>query len=350
MPFISAPLYGSANGPKPRSSLSVPTTISSRLRKKRSLGFATLSSKERKRNSNRGKAHARKVRRVAMQWFYNQGYDYGGGLPGSPREVHGFILHKPWEIRDQLIREGIVAALAFRKPTPVTEHELTRVHEANVIAGLRDVQAVARAIELGEVALLPPQLVWQAVVAPQLLAAGGTCEALRVAVDGEWAINLSGGFHHARRDLSHGFCLVNDIALGLSRLHHEGLHRRTLIFDLDLHQGDGNATIFAGDPDMYTVSIHEEGIFPIPKARSNLDIGLPPRTGDDAYLARVEEALAHVRRHFAPEIIVYVAGSDPYEDDPLGSLELTEAGLLARDRRVARFAGEIGCPLVTLPA
>ena len=73
---------------------------------------------------------------------------------------------------------------------------------------------------------------------------------------------------------------------------------------------------------MYTVSIHEEGIFPIPKARSNLDIGLPSRTGDDVYLARVEEALAHVRRRFEPEIIVYVAGSDPYKGDPLGSLEL----------------------------
>src|SRR2546425_10462369 len=114
-----------------------------------------------------------------MQWFYNQGYDYGGGLPGSPREVHGFILHKPSEIRDQLIREGIVAALAFRKPTPVTEHELTRVHEANVIAGLRDVQAVVRALQLRGGGLPPPHLVWQSLVGPPLLAAGGKGEGRR---------------------------------------------------------------------------------------------------------------------------------------------------------------------------
>jgi acetoin utilization deacetylase AcuC-like enzyme len=224
------------------------------------------------------------------------------------------------------------------------------VHDARVIAGLHDARDVAAAVEMPELGGLPHELVWQAVVQPQLLSSGGTYRALRAAANGECAVNLSGGYHHARRRLSHGFCLVNDVALGIARLRHEGIHRRVLIIDLDLHQGDGNATIFADDRDTYTVSVHEENLFPIPKARSDLDIGLPSFTGDPGYLNAVEEALQHARRHFAPEMIVYIAGSDPYEGDPLGSLQVTKPGLLARDKRVARFARELRCPLVGLPA
>ncbi len=285
-----------------------------------------------------------------MQWFYDPGYDYGGGAAEAPREVHGFVLHKPSEILHHLVTRGVAAASAFHRPEEAAQRDLARVHTPTLIAALGRARAVATAIEFPELAAMPDDVAWQMVVHPQVLAAGGTYAALRAAAHGEWAVNLSGGYHHARRNLSHGFCLINDIAVGLARLRHEGTHRRVLIVDLDLHQGDGNATIFADDRDTYTISIHEEGIFPIPKARSDLDIGLPSFTGDADYLEAVEEALQHARCHFAPEMIVYVAGSDPYKDDPLGSLQLTKPGLLTRDQRVARFAREQRCPLVALPA
>jgi len=285
-----------------------------------------------------------------MQWFSDPGYDYGGDDAGMPREVHGFVLRKPSEIRHHLVTDGVAAASAFQRPREATQRDLARVHAPTLIADLRRARAVARAIEFSALAEMSDDLVWQFVVRPQVLAAGGTYAALLAAARGEWSINLSGGYHHARRNLSHGFCLINDIAVGLSRLRHEGTHRRVLIIDLDLHQGDGNATIFADDRDTYTISVHEEGIFPIPKAGSDLDIGLPSFTGDADYLGAVEEALQHARRHFTPEMIVYVAGCDPYRDDPLGSLQLTKPGLLARDQRVARFARQQRCPLVALPA
>jgi acetoin utilization deacetylase AcuC-like enzyme len=152
------------------------------------------------------------------------------------------------------------------------------------------------------------------------------------------------------RDLSHGFCLINDVAIGLAKLRHEGLARRALIVDLDLHQGDGNATLFQDDPDVFTVSVHEEDIFPVPKMKSDLDIGLPALTGDADYLAAVDDALVHAEKHFDAEVVVYVAGSDPYVNDPLGNLEVSREGMLARDRRVASFAVRCGCPLVALPA
>lgn len=285
-----------------------------------------------------------------MHWYYSREYDYGAGIPGLPTEVHGFVLNKPTAIRDALVASGAVEASGFVAPEPIAVADLRRVHDAALLAALDDPVAVAGAIELHEIAALPAELVRTAVVAPQQRACGGTLAALRTAACGGWAVNLSGGYHHARRDLSHGFCLVNDVAVGLARLRHEGVRRRVLIVDLDLHQGDGNATMFAGDDAVYTLSVHEEGIFPVPKAKSDLDIGLAGGTGDDDYLMAVDEALAHAQKEFDPEIVVYVAGTDPYFADPLGSLRISEPGLRARDRRVAEFARRTGAALVALPA
>jgi acetoin utilization deacetylase AcuC-like enzyme len=285
-----------------------------------------------------------------MRWFYDPGYDYGHGLPDAPSEVHGFLLAKPSRIRDALVAAGTVWGDEFVRPEPVTEAEIAAVHGPGFLEALHDPEAVAAAVELDAIALLPPELVWGAVVAPQIRAAGGTCEALRIAAQGEWAANLSGGFHHARPDLAHGFCLVNDVALAVARLRGDGAAPPILIVDLDLHQGDGNAVFFAGDPLVYTLSLHEEGLFPFPKARSDLDVGLASGCGDEPYLATLDAALARARAEFEPCIVLYLAGSDPFERDPLGSLRLSRAGLLARDRRVARFAREQGCGLLALPA
>jgi len=193
-------------------------------------------------------------------------------------------------------------------------------------------------------------VLWDSVVAPQLLAAGGTYEAIRAAIKGAWATNLSGGFHHARRDLSHGFCLINDVAVALERIRAERSSPRVLILDLDLHQGDGNASIFENDNLVFTVSIHEEYLFPMPKMRSDIDVGLAAETGDETYLERLDETLGRLPERFEPTLIVYVAGSDPFAGDPLGSLQLSREGLLERDRKVANFARSLGCPLVSLPA
>jgi acetoin utilization deacetylase AcuC-like enzyme len=267
-----------------------------------------------------------------------------------PREVHGFVLRKPSEIRTDLVASGFVDQATFETPEPVSEADLAFVHYTALIRGLHEPKAVARAIEFPELALMPAELVWQAVVQPQLLAAGGTCAALRAAAAGDWAINLSGGYHHARRNLSHGFCLINDVALAVDSLRREGVRKRILIFDLDLHQGDGNASFFANDLEVFTVSVHEEGIFPIPKLRSDIDVGLRSWAADDEYLGAVEEAMKSAADRFDPEIIVYVAGADPYEDDPLGSLRVSVNAMRTRDERVARFARDRGCALVVLPA
>lgn len=285
-----------------------------------------------------------------MEWFHDPGYDYGHGLPGRAIAVHGFVLDKPTRIHDWLVREGVATPDAFRSAVPVSRADLVLVHTRSVIEALGDPAAVAAAIELGMIATLPAAVVEQAVVAPQLLAAGGTCAALRAAAGGAWAINLSGGFHHARPDRSHGFCLVNDVAIAVAKLRIDGIRPRILIVDLDLHQGDGNALCFAGDDHVFTVSLHQQNLFPQPKTRSDVDVGLWPGTTDAEYLARLEHALVEAAVRFPPDVLVYLAGSDPFHADPLGELALSESGLLARDRRVADFARELGCALVALPA
>ncbi len=285
-----------------------------------------------------------------MRWFYASGYDYGRGLPGQPSEVHGFVLSKPSRIREELLALRAVSEHELTQPEGATEADFADLHEPRVLRNLHVPGAVAEAIEFEAIAGLPAATVWQTVVAPQLHAAGGTRAALRAAAEGEWAINLSGGFHHARPDLSHGFCLVNDVALAIASLRGQGLRRRIAIVDLDLHQGDGNAVFFEGDEEIFTFSMHEEAIFPVPKARSDLDVGLRSGTGDEEYLARLDRALREILGRFSPEAVVYVAGSDPYRGDPLGTLEVSPEALVERDRRVALFAKEAGCGLVAVTA
>ena len=284
-----------------------------------------------------------------MRWFYAPDYDYARNLP-QHKAAHGFVLDKPTRIRRHLLTADLVGESEFAQPEPVSEAEVQEIHEPVVIYDLHDPYAVSRAVEFDAIALLPHETVWEAVVAPQLSAAGGTCAGLRAAAHGEWAINLSGGYHHARPDLSHGFCLVNDVALAVARLRREGIRRRILVVDLDLHQGDGNAAFFTGDDEVFTLSLHERGIFPVSRVPSDLDVDLAPSTGDTVYLEQLEDALSRASERFSPEVVIYVAGSDPFERDPLGSLQLTPEGLATRDRRVARFAAWLGCPLLTLPA
>ena len=284
-----------------------------------------------------------------MRWIHQRGYDYGRGIPFL-REVHGFVLDKPGRIRAKLVAGG-VPPRAFEAPGAVDEADLAAIHTPEVLAGLKDAGALATAVELPPLARLPAALVRHMVVRPQLLASGGTALAMRLAAAGHWVANLGGGFHHARPDLSHGFCLVNDVAWGVHCLRRDGDSSRVLVLDLDLHQGDGNAEAFQGRDDVFTASLHQEDTFPIPKATSDLDVGLVGGTVSDAvYRDALDDLLAQVAERFAPQIVVHVAGTDVHEDDGIGSFGLTADGVVARDRRVARFAAEHGAGLVVLPA
>jgi acetoin utilization deacetylase AcuC-like enzyme len=179
---------------------------------------------------------------------------------------------------------------------------------------------------------------------------GATIGACSSALAEGIAVNLAGGTHHAMRDGGQGYCVFNDAAIATRVLHARHPRIRVAVVDLDVHQGNGTASILAGDAASFTLSIHCESNFPFRKARSNLDIGLHEGARDAEYLEALEGALHRMLERFAPEFIVYLAGADVHAGDRLGRLKVSTEGLVHRDKRVFDFAEQLGIPIAVAMA
>lgn len=179
------------------------------------------------------------------------------------------------------------------------------------------------------------------------LAPGGTWLAARLALQHGFAANSAGGSHHALADSGAGYCVFNDLAIAANRLIAEGDAKRVMIVDLDVHQGDGTASLMAGRADVFTFSIHAEKNFPVRKARSSFDLGLSDDTGDEDYLAALARHLPPAIDMFGPDLILYQAGVDPHAEDRLGRLALSDAGLAARDHFVMHTARQRGLSIAS---
>ncbi|RMD74056.1 MAG: histone deacetylase, partial [Chloroflexi bacterium] len=180
--------------------------------------------------------------------------------------------------------------------------------------------------------------------------AGATIAACRVALQEGVGVNLAGGTHHAFADAGAGYCVFNDAAVAARAMQAEGRVRRIAIIDCDVHQGDGTAVIFANDPTVFTFSIHGAHNFPFRKQQSDLDIALPDATGDATYLDALEWGLRQTFATAKPDLVIYLAGADPYYDDRLGRLSLTKAGLAERDRLVFGYCRSAGVPVAVTMA
>ena len=162
-----------------------------------------------------------------------------------------------------------------------------------------------------------------------------------------YAANSAAGSHHALHDTGAGYCVFNDLAVAANRLIAEGDARRILIVDCDVHQGDGTASLTAGRADIFTLSLHAEKNFPVRKARSSRDVGLPDGVDDDGYMEVLTRHLPEVLADFAPDFVLYQAGVDPHAEDKLGRLALSDAGLAARDRFVVGEARRRGLAIAS---
>lgn len=176
---------------------------------------------------------------------------------------------------------------------------------------------------------------------------GGTWLAAQLARRHGYAANSAAGSHHALHDTGAGYCVFNDLAVTANRLIAERHAARVLIVDLDVHQGDGTASLTAGREDIFTLSLHAEKNFPVRKARSSLDIGLPDGTDDEGYMAELVRHLPQVIADFAPDFVLYQAGVDPHRDDKLGRLALSDEGLAMRDRFVVSTVRGRGLPMTS---
>ena len=176
---------------------------------------------------------------------------------------------------------------------------------------------------------------------------GGTWLAAQLAQRHGYAANSAAGSHHALADTGAGYCVFNDLAVASNRLIAQGDARRILIIDLDVHQGDGTASLTAGREDIITLSIHAEKNFPVRKARSDIDIGLPDAVDDAGYIKVLADTLPRALDEISPDFVFYQAGVDPHVHDKLGRLALSDEGLLHRDRFVIEAVRGRGLPIAS---
>ena len=240
-------------------------------------------------------------------------------------------------IRDLLLAEG--DRIEWHEPAPIARASTEAVHDPDYVAEVIAAR-VPREKERRIGFPVTPIVANRAQVVP-----GGTLLAARLALARGFAANSAGGSHHALGDTGAGYCVFNDLAIAAVALEGEG--HRVLIVDCDVHQGDGTAALTAGHTGIATYSIHAAKNFPARKARSTLDVPLADGAGDDEYCDALKTTLAPLLDDFAPGLILYQGGVDPFVDDRLGRLALTEEGLARRDRLVARLAIERGVPLAS---
>ncbi len=250
-------------------------------------------------------------------------------------------------IKYRMIREGAaraVADLQFHEAMPASDGELALAHHPDYIA--RASRGELTAAEQREIGFpWSPEMVERS-----RRSSGATIAACRVAFSEGIAVNLAGGTHHAYADHGAGFCVFNDAAIAARLMQAERRAARVAIVDLDVHQGNGTASILARDDSVFTLSLHGENNYPFEKERSDLDVALPDGIGDADYLQALQEALATLQARFAPQLLIYLAGADPHEGDRLGKMKLSLAGLAARDEAVFAHARQHKIPVAVTMA
>lgn len=252
---------------------------------------------------------------------------------------HRFPMEKYARLRQRLLASGDFSEGDFHLPPAASDEELARAHDLDYIRQVSDGSLPERM----QKAIGFP---WsEGMVERSRRSAGATLAACRAALADGVAANLAGGTHHAFRDRGEGFCVFNDAAVAARAMQAEGRAERILIVDCDVHQGNGTASILRGDDNVFTFSIHGARNFPFTKESSDLDIELPDACSDEAYLLQLDHGLATAFDLARPQLVIYLAGADPYVDDRLGRLALSMDGLAERDRRVFARCRQAGVPV-----
>jgi acetoin utilization deacetylase AcuC-like enzyme len=284
-----------------------------------------------------------------------------------PIGAHVFPAEKYRRVHDRLLESKVAEASDFLNPDPASDQDILLVHTPQYVQKLKTGTLSPREEQEMEIPYSPE------LVRAFWLAAGGSILAAQHALKDRVAVNIGGGFHHAFPDHGEGFCMIHDVAVAIRRMQRDEKIRTAMTVDCDVHHGNGTAAIFAGtrtpsEPlpstspvvrtvpygkmgqahagEVFTISLHQHNNYPALKPPSSIDVDLPDGTGDDDYLAWLDNALSSGLRQFEPELICYVAGADPYREDQLGGLALTLEGLKKRDELVFRVAKTRNIPVM----
>lgn len=267
-----------------------------------------------------------------MKIFYTDQFVFP--LPAG----HRFPMRKYSRLRQRVFEAKLEPPENLIVPHAATDEEILRAHAVDYLRCAQQGGLTDKEIRRIGFPWSP------AIMERSRRSIGATIEACRAALQDSLAVNLAGGTHHAFRDHGEGYCLLNDSAVAARALQAEGIQRIAII-DCDAHQGNGTASIFAGDESVFTFSIHGAKNFPFHKEHSDLDIALGDETPDEMYLEALAGALPRVIERSRPDLAIYLAGADPYFDDTLGRLALTKAGLAERDRFVLSQCRSSGIPV-----
>lgn len=273
-----------------------------------------------------------------MQIFYTDRYV----LPLPP--AHRFPMRKYALLRERVMAANFAVPTALHSPPAATDAQILLAHDAGYLRRVVDGRLSAE--EQRRIGFpWSPEMVERS-----RRSSGATIAAARAALAEGVGVNLAGGTHHAFRDHGEGYCVFNDAAIAALTLQAEGMLKRVVIIDCDVHQGNGTAAILAGDPTVFTFSIHGANNFPFRKESSDLDIELPDRAGDALYARELERGVCHALSAAQADLAIYLAGADPFEGDRLGRLALSKAGLASRDRMVFELCKSAGLPVAVAMA
>jgi acetoin utilization deacetylase AcuC-like enzyme len=273
-----------------------------------------------------------------MKLFYTDQYELP--LPAG----HTFPMCKYRLLRERVAASGLMRDGELLEPPAATDEQLLRAHDREYVERVK-------AGELTDAEMRRIGFPWS----PQMVersrrSSGATIEACRGALADGVGVNLAGGTHHAFRDHGEGYCIFNDAVIAARQLQAEGMLKRVVVIDLDVHQGNGTAAVCRGDSSIFTLSVHGAKNYPLRKEQSDLDVELEDRTSDTAYLDALHPALDRALSESHADLAIYLAGADPFENDRLGRLALTKHGLDERDRMVFDACHGAGIPIAVTMA
>ncbi|BAF19828.1 histone deacetylase 2 [Oryza sativa Japonica Group] len=266
-------------------------------------------------------------------------------------KLHPFDSSKWGRICKFLTKEGHLEKNRVVEPLEATKDDLLVVHSESYLNSLKSSLKVASIVELPPVAFIPNWLVQQKLLYPFRKQVGGSILSAKLALERGWAINVGGGFHHCSAEQGGGFCAYADISLCIQFAFVRLNISRVMIIDLDAHQGNGHEKDFANDGRVYTLDMYNAGIYPydhVAKRYIDQKVELVSGTKTEDYLDQLDKALKVAESRFQPQLIVYNAGTDILDGDPLGRLKISPQGVVIRDEKVFRFAKDQSIPLLML--